>query len=733
VVSWLISRKWIYIPELTPANQTRSYGKTVTALALIDEEFTKFNSEEIVNAFTGALGLIRTAATLIVTPDHLIPQWREEIRKFLPGVYNGKREVLMISNYTTLQKLSVQDLLNAKIVLASWSVLNQASYLNQLALLTALPAPKVQDVGRESKSWLDYALDELPSHVKLLMESTSIREFAGTMKNKLDIRMNDAEFQAQVPAKRLRGRAYQKAKSKKLTSRDIDLSNERPKGEITSLATNDLCSFKSLSRPLFHLFRWNRLIVDEFALITNKSSLLLSSLTRLEAEKRWVLSGTPRLEDFHDIKTIAKLIGVDLGIDSFSPGAISNDKAKSLLAELSSAEKFQSFQEMRSVHWHIQRNVHAHNFLDMFVRQNNAKVGHIHTISLLRPISLGASHRAIYEELNLYLNSVNMRERDCSKSTSDREQRVSRSILNCNTVEKALLRCCAVFAADGSTNEFFDLIALRQGQLESLQLELFTELQIAEYLKKKNGDSDGKYKRWQLEPAGDQDTTKILRNLTANARKSVDKACPNMKDKLKEKVLDLRRLSRELTSRVRALRYVQAIHQLQQYAPNSTCDETGKFCSVDDCSSPNSDPGDVRILSLCGHIVCNNCLDRKEVRHSCVVKGCAAEMDEYHIKSAADFGQKERMVDGKSFGAKLDTIAGLLQSIDEDDQAILFVQDNDLIGEAKACFQSRNIVSVPLFAEASGDQAKDAIEKFKSSATQKVLILCLDSEHATGL
>jgi hypothetical protein len=713
------------------SNESRSYGKTVTTLALIDEEFAKTSSVEIINSFAPALNLIPTAATLIVTPDHLIPQWREEIRKFLPGLYEKKGEVLMITNYTTLQKLSVQDLLDAKIVLVSWSLLHHSAYLNQLALLTALPAPKVQDFGREGKVWLEYALDELPTNLKLLRDATSIRDFAGTMKDKLDIRMNDLEFQAKVPAKRLRGKAYQEAKSKKLTAREIDLSNERPKGEITSISGNNLCSFKSLSRPLFHLFRWNRLVIDEFALITNKSYLLLSSLARLEAEKRWVLSGTPPLDDFQDIKSIAQLIGIDLGIDAFSPGAISNDKAKSLRAELSSAEKFQSLQEKRSTHWHIQRYGYAHKFLDTFVRQNNAKVEHIHALSLLKPVSLGASHRAVYEELSLYLNSVNMRERDCSKTAADREQRVNRSILHCNTSEKALLRCSAIFTAHGSSNGFDELIAFRQDQLKSLRLELFTQLQTAEYLRKENGDSDNKYKRWQLEPTGDHDTTKILRNLIAKARKSIDKAKPGSKDKLKDKVLDLRRLSRELTSRVRALRYVRAIHQLQHYV--SECDKPRKLCFVDGCSSPNPDPASLRILSLCGHIVCSNCLYSTEIRHGCVVKGCTAELNDCHVKTAAYFGLKERLVDGKSFGAKLDKIAKLLQSTDEHDQAILFVQDNDLISEAKACFESRRVACLLLSTEASGDHVKGVIEQFKSNAEQKVLVLCLDSEHATGL
>jgi hypothetical protein len=713
---------------------TRSYGKTVTTLALIDEEFAKLSTTEILNTFTGKSSLIPTAATLIITPDHLITQWKQEICKFLPGVYNQTGEVLMITNYTMLSKLSVQAFLNAKIVLVPWSIFSNSLYLNQLALLTALPAPKVQDVGRESKAWLEYALDELPTSVKLLRESASIRDFASSMKAKLDIRMNDSDFQATVPAKRLKGKAYQTAKSKKQTVRNPDLANERPKGEIVGLDGNNAKSFKFLSRPLFHLFKWNRLVIDEFALVTNRSSLLLSSLARLEAEKRWVLSGTPPLDDFHDVKSIAKLIGINLGIDAFSPGALSNEKAKGLRAELSSAEVFQSFQETRSLYWHIQRYAQARKFLDTFVRQNNAKVDHIRTTTHLEPVRLGASHRAVYEELSLYLNSVNMRERDCSKSTSDREERVSRSVQNCSTAEKALLRSCAVFTADGSVNEFKDLINVRKGQLENLKVDLLNELQIAERLNKKDGDPDAKYKRWQSEPAGDHDAAKVLQNYIKRARKRTDMTRPDRKNTLREKVLDLRRLSRELTSRIRSLRYIQTIHQLQQYNLGySEGHEAEKLCSVESCLNLVTRPSDLRILSLCGHIICKDCLNGKELRDTCVVEGCAAELDQYHIKTLDDFGQEENMIDGKSFGTKLDTIAELLQNVENDDQAILFVQDDDLIIEAKTCFESRNIPSLPLLAESSGEQAKDVIEKFKSSTKQKVLILCLDSEHATGL
>lgn len=61
------------------------------------------------------------------------------------------------------------------------------------------------------------------------------------------------------------------------------------------------------------MFRWNRLVIDEFALTTSKPFLFYSCLVKLDAEKRWILSGTPPLDDFHDINLVAKLIGVDLG------------------------------------------------------------------------------------------------------------------------------------------------------------------------------------------------------------------------------------------------------------------------------------------------------------------------------------------------------------------------------------------------------------------------------------
>jgi hypothetical protein len=81
--------------------------------------------------------------------------------------------------------------------------------------------------------------------------------------------------------------------------------------------------------PLLQLFRFNRVVIDEYHYLSEKKKKkpgepqeenypAYAALKKLSAHKRWILSGTPALSNFTDVNEIANLLGVTLGRDIFT-------------------------------------------------------------------------------------------------------------------------------------------------------------------------------------------------------------------------------------------------------------------------------------------------------------------------------------------------------------------------------------------------------------------------------
>ena len=71
-----------------------------------------------------------------------------------------------------------------------------------------------------------------------------------------------------------------------------------------------------LSPPL-EMFHFARKVVDEYTYLDGKIHALV---TRITADRHWVLSGTPPIHDFAAVKTIAAHLNLHLGIDDDNEG-----------------------------------------------------------------------------------------------------------------------------------------------------------------------------------------------------------------------------------------------------------------------------------------------------------------------------------------------------------------------------------------------------------------------------
>jgi hypothetical protein len=182
------------------------------------------------------------------------------------------------------------------------------------------------------------------------------------------------------------------AKKRKVTKEKI----EKPAAKIyptdpwnlqSKVVRND---WTEMTSPPLELFQFNRLVVDEYTYLEGRA---YSVITNLKSNHRWILSGTPPVQDFVSVKTISDFMGVHLGIsDDFWEGQSKDSirEAKRRQKDQTSksgnwmfpysrshnipagVETFHSFREVHSLDWHARRNQVAQRFLDHFVRQVSA-------------------------------------------------------------------------------------------------------------------------------------------------------------------------------------------------------------------------------------------------------------------------------------------------------------------------------------------------------------------------
>jgi hypothetical protein len=69
--------------------------------------------------------------------------------------------------------------------------------------------------------------------------------------------------------------------------------------------------------PPLEMFHFSRVVVDEYTYLDSKAHALV---TRLTADRKWVLSGTPPIHDFAALKTISAFLDVHLGVDDDGEG-----------------------------------------------------------------------------------------------------------------------------------------------------------------------------------------------------------------------------------------------------------------------------------------------------------------------------------------------------------------------------------------------------------------------------
>lgn len=284
------------------------YGKTVTTLALIAKRMKAAK----ISAAKPRANCVPVHATLIIVPKTLVIQWRRQIEKFL----GRSCTFIIVNTMTDLNSLSVEEVKGADIVLMAWSIFSSKVYPAKIAAFAAMPEGPDAG-GRAFTSWIEEASKRIGQNTNELKSCEEVSEFGTILQEKLEEKIEENEVHQSVPAKnRLKGAAYVKSKAATDKGKGKEKRPAKPASGSGSLIDafkfEQASSIGEMKSPPLQMFHFHRLVVDEYTYVNTKEYAYVNSF---KATYRWVLSGTPRLGDFADVKVLAGFLGVHLGED----------------------------------------------------------------------------------------------------------------------------------------------------------------------------------------------------------------------------------------------------------------------------------------------------------------------------------------------------------------------------------------------------------------------------------
>ncbi|KAF8075101.1 hypothetical protein FPV67DRAFT_1476000 [Lyophyllum atratum] len=504
----------------------------------------------------------------------------------------------------------------------------------------------------------------------------------------------------------------------------------------------------NMKAPPLEMFHFARKVVDEYTYLDGK---VHSLVTRMTAERHWVLSGTPPIHDFGALKTIAAFLNLHLGVDDDSEGQSAEIKKRR--REQTAVERFHSFREVHSLEWHAHRCELGQRFLDRFVRQNIAEIDEIPWTEKIEKVVLPAAERAIYLELEHHLRALDMTIKRGKKTESDRERRLAQSLGDSKSAEEALLKRCSHFDLEMSNDNAMKacdvIVKERQKQLDECKDELLKAIKAGAKREKDLGDTgaESMFNEWIRVSRGDEgiddsEASTMLIDLLDQAGVGAPKKVKFQEKKLTEKVKEkawehrektheIRRLTKELVGRVRSLRYFTVVRDLQKQR------DQPPVVSCPNCGRDGIPMADVAVLSSCGHMGCIDCVKACAEKEECVYaasKACKSAARLLNVVKAETLGIDDEARDGrgKHFGMKLEKVVTLIKEKagKKKERVLVFVQFPDLMKKVTEAFAYNKIPFLEI--KGTAHQKSKNLELFQNDSEERVLLLNVMDESASG-
>lgn len=300
------------------------FGKTLSILGLIYSQ----SSWDEHQAQIVVPGRISIKATVVFCPPHLVGQWQTEVEKFLPST---AASVLVIGTVQKFKALTILDLQASSIIIVNWKIVQNEAYTMLMAQFAGIVEPDARTSARALRSWYATALEKIGQNVEKLKSSPET--FGDYLVDEFEKNKSSAQStEAYIPSKRLTGAAYMNNVSNS-SDGDEEPGKKRkrkraPKAPVLKARANVFrfenaamtLDHNKIKCPLFEMLSFSRVVIDEYTYLEGKDDWkqVLIVLESTRAWHKWLLSGTPPMGGFSDIKTMGKLIGVNLGINDYS-------------------------------------------------------------------------------------------------------------------------------------------------------------------------------------------------------------------------------------------------------------------------------------------------------------------------------------------------------------------------------------------------------------------------------
>ncbi len=279
------------------------YGKTATTLGLFDSDAKNATGLKRLPdpGFAEGDRRINVKATLILVPNTLIDQWKDEVEAFMPG---NDYEVKVVSTVTELMSMHLEALKSADLIISTWDIFN-ATYLQELAQFSMTHIIP-EKPGRAFEQWLNQALESLGN---LVEQSRGFNpdqsSTAGDALNVSDPACNSGD-DYELPSETSSGASASSSSTRKRKARGEHVDSPSKHGGI-----------EQKMHAWLHCLRFRRLVIDEFTYVKDRK---LSLILKISAERKWILSGTPPLGGFADVNRMAQLLGTKLSNDENDGG-----------------------------------------------------------------------------------------------------------------------------------------------------------------------------------------------------------------------------------------------------------------------------------------------------------------------------------------------------------------------------------------------------------------------------
>lgn len=809
------------------------YGKTAVILGLIDAQYESDCKPP------EDYGLIPTKATLIIVPSNVYKQWVDETNKFLGGKYKVLA-ISSISKFTIREVEDADIVIMSWSILAndayyirlqqftgtpqapakssggtgrnfdSWFHDARASLRESVEILkTKGPEAMLQELEarrrRVQETQADFTYvpsrrlrgqafadanngrDESNAGSEEDLDSESDPGFEDF--DASDARHSTGTASSEGQRKRRHSRKSMEGsggKRQKRPSTDLaEVTDDKKKREVKSKAVKDdykdfdikrtakKQEWRTVKAAFLHAFNFNRLVIDEYTYAGEERQ---ASLLSLQARSKWILSGTPALGEFADIKSIARYLGLHLGVDDDGDcdKPTQNSRLKNIRKNHTAVEAFQYYQAPRSNAWYQNRREHAQRFLDRFARQNIARIKHIPLITNIVITEQSPAEKTAYDTLFRAVK-VNKRRIPGPLSTMLSKSQFPQEalIMSCVTSQIGQPPWNIEKCLKGSRNDKkksaeiwtkVDSIT-RQGATvwyremsntdpkdwqNALNGVAKVEFGDAELTKRFNELLKGiirSYNEWKLaekhRPVEDllqqrfQKVQKAKTGNTATVRRpprTTEHGGTNDTSSNSIWTAVEKSLSADVTS---LLKQVLEIDREYRFYEHLVRIQTTGIPHCQKCKSDLQEKEDVNILKNCGHALCKDCIaDAINQPHKpCPILGCSGHIVQSKIVPGEILVSEDQAIQS----TKLNKLVDIVHSLPEDELVLIFVQISHLMPVASKALKAANIDHrmVTQTNLRGIDEFKEP-PKPKKGSTQppsrpKALILNLGGSGAAGL